>query len=134
MILKIEVARAIEGSARETYPDECCGALLGTGDTATLALPLPNASDEPKQRRFRIRPDDYRRVERRAAEEDLDLLGFFHSHPNHPAMPSAYDLEHAWPNLIYVILSIDGDRAGDLTAWLLSDDRSRLDPVEVSSS
>jgi proteasome lid subunit RPN8/RPN11 len=131
VILPKEIAASMARFAREAYPYECCGALLGTGPTVIHALPIANSSDEPKERRFRIRPQDYQRVERRAEQENLELLGFYHSHPNHPARPSAYDLEHAWPNLIYVILSIDSQRIGELTAWLLSEDRSRFDPVEL---
>ncbi len=131
MILTREIAASIARFARDAYPHECCGALLGTGTTLMHALPLTNSSDEPKERRFRIRPQDYQRVEKRAEQEQLELLGFYHSHPNHPARPSAYDLEHAWPNLIYLILSIDSRAAGALTAWLLSEDRSRFEPVEL---
>lgn len=134
MILAGDAARGIASSAREAYPYECCGALLGSGDRIELALPLPNQSEEPKERRFVIRPDDYRRAELRAAQEGCDLLGFYHSHPNHPAVPSAFDLAHAWPNLTYVILSIHADRAGDLLAWQLKEDRSSFDPVELSIS
>jgi len=134
MILASDAARGIASSARESYPYECCGALLGSGDSIELALPLPNQSEEPKERRFVIRPDDYRRAELRAAQEGCDLLGFYHSHPNHPAAPSAFDLAHAWPNLTYVILSIHADHDGDLRAWQLTEDRSRFEPVELSIS
>jgi len=133
MILTADVARAIEHHARETYPYECCGALVGSDRTVTLALPLANVSDEPKERRFTIRPEDYLRAEKRAAEEGSEVLGIYHSHPNHPAKPSTYDLEHAWPNLIYIILSIDSQRAEAMTAWLLSEDRARFEPVELSA-
>ncbi len=131
MILPNAIVESIARFAREAYPYECCGALLGADALIMEALPIANSSDEPKERRFRIRPEDFQRAERRAEQQQLKLLGFYHSHPNHAAHPSAYDLEHAWPNLIYVILSIDSQRTGDLTAWLLRDDRSRFEPVEV---
>ncbi|HYS53815.1 MAG TPA: M67 family metallopeptidase [Thermoanaerobaculia bacterium] len=131
MILPKEIAESIARFARESYPYECCGALLGTNASVTQVLAIANSSDEPKERRFRIRPQDFQHAERLATQEQLELLGFYHSHPDHPARPSAYDLEHAWPNLIYVILSIDSQQTGELTAWLLSDDRSRFEPVEI---
>ena len=131
MILPKEIAESIARFAREAYPYECCGALLGVDGSVTRALSIANSSEEPRERRFRIRPQDYQHAERRAEQQQLELLGFYHSHPDHPARPSAYDLEHAWPNLIYVILSIDSQRTGELTAWLLSDDRSRFEPVEL---
>jgi proteasome lid subunit RPN8/RPN11 len=126
-----EVARVIRDLARKEYPHECCGALLGNDDAVTEAMALPNATSEEARRRFRILPEDYRRVEARAGATRKDLIGFFHSHPDHPALPSAYDLEHAWPNLIYLIVSVTRSAAGDLTAWKLSEDRSRFEPVHT---
>jgi proteasome lid subunit RPN8/RPN11 len=131
VILPKAIAGSLARFARDAYPHECCGALLGTGSTVVEALPIPNTSDEPKERRFKIRPEDYLHVERHAARQNLEVLGIYHSHPNHPARPSAYDLEHAWPNLTYVILSIDAQHVRDLTAWLLNEDRSRFEPVEL---
>lgn len=132
MILPSDVAVAMTRFAREAYPYECCGALLGSGMTVEMALPIANTSEEPKERRFRILPADYRRVEAQADRHGYELLGFYHSHPDHPARPSAYDLEQAWPNLTYIILSIESNRIDGITAWLLSEDRSRFEPVDLS--
>lgn len=129
MTLTSEVAASIRDLARKEYPHECCGALLGRDDAITELLPLPNATTEEARRRFRIRPEDYRRVEAHAEATRRELLGFVHSHPDHPASPSAYDLEHAWPNLIYLIVTVSRDASGELTAWKLTDDRSEFEPV-----
>ncbi|MXY16470.1 MAG: hypothetical protein F4Y57_05590, partial [Acidobacteria bacterium] len=75
--------------------DECCGALVGRGGLVTEALALPNAEMETARRRFTIAPHDYRAAERRAAEQGAELLGFYHSHQDHPARPASYDLAHA---------------------------------------
>ena len=131
MILPKEIAESIARFAREAYPYECCGALLGADASVSQALPIANSSDEPKERRYRIDAHDFMRALKTAEQKQLEILGFYHSHPNHPARPSAYDLEHAWPNLIYVILSIDSHGAGELTAWRLRDDRSRFEPVDL---
>ena len=127
---------AIRQHGERDYPFECCGLMLGrfetSGKVVAATYPISNArEEEAKRNRFLIRPEELLRGERYAGAKDLDIVGFYHSHPDHPARPSAYDLEHAWPNLIYVILSIDSQRTGELTAWLLSDDRSRFEPVEL---
>ena len=93
------VARAIRAHGEETYPHECCGALVGKDGEVTAAVPLANTTEEGPRRRFLVRPSDYREAEKRAGELGAELLGFYHSHPDHPARPSQYDLDHAWPNL-----------------------------------
>ena len=111
----------------ETYPHECCGALVGRGDAVTDVVALPNTTEEGPRRRFLVRPSDYRLAEQRATELGGELLGFYHSHPDHPARPSQYDLDHAWPTFAYIIVAGGGGRrAGDMTVWFLKDDRSSL--------
>jgi proteasome lid subunit RPN8/RPN11 len=119
----------IRAHAAAVYPDECCGALIGTpdgnGSTRVIdTLPLPNTTEEGARRRFLVRPADYRAAEARAREAGADLVGFYHSHPDHPARPSGYDLDHAWPNLSYVIVSVNKGRPDDVRSWRLLDDRS----------
>lgn len=121
------VVEAIERHGRETYPHECCGALLGTGDRVGEVVPLPNTTEEGPRRRFLVRPSDYRLAERRASEAGAELLGFYHSHPDHPARPSQYDLDHAWPTFAYIIVSVANGRAADMTVWFLRDDRSTFE-------
>jgi proteasome lid subunit RPN8/RPN11 len=88
------------------------------------AFPLGNTTDLERRRRFLIGPDDYRQAEARADATGRTLLGFYHSHPNHPAIPSAFDLDHAWPNLSYVIVSIRDGLADELRSWRLRADRA----------
>ncbi len=121
------VVDAIRRHGEETYPHECCGALLGGGDRAAEIVPLPNTTEEGPRRRFLVRPSDYRLAERRAGDAGLELLGFYHSHPDHPARPSQYDLDHAWPTFAYVIVSVVQGRAADVTVWFLKDDRSTFE-------
>jgi proteasome lid subunit RPN8/RPN11 len=143
-----EVDQAIRRHGQETYPHECCGALLGNTAAGEArvgdVVPLPNTTEEGPRRRFLVRASDYRLAERRAAETGADLLGFYHSHPDHPARPSQYDLDHAWPNFAYVIVSVtghlhestgvdlsrrraEGAKAEDMTVWYLKDDRSSFE-------
>jgi cysteine synthase B len=117
----------IRRHAAAIYPDECCGALIGTRGEITSVLPLDNLSDGEKQRRFLVTPADYQRAEAHAAGQRADLLGFYHSHPDHPAVPSQFDLDHAWPNLSYVIVSVRSGRPEELRSWRLRTDRSAFD-------
>ena len=100
------VGAAIRRHGQETYPHECCGALIGAAGQVTAVVALPNTTEEGPRRRFLVRPSDYRMAEQRAGELGGELLGFYHSHPDHPARPSQYDLDHAWPNFAYVIVAV----------------------------
>ena len=118
---------AIRRHGEQTYPHECCGALIGRDGRVVEAFALPNMTEEGPRRRFLVRPSDYREAERRAAASGAELLGFYHSHPDHPARPSQYDLDHAWPFFSYVIVSVREGAAGDMTSWRLREDRSTFD-------
>jgi proteasome lid subunit RPN8/RPN11 len=125
------VLEAIEQHARDTYPHECCGALIGRGDEVRTAFPLPNTTEEGPRRRFLVRPSDYQQAERAAGDAQLELLGFYHSHPDHPARPSQYDLDHAWPFFSYLIVSVDSGAPVDVRSWRLRDDRSAFDEEAI---
>ena len=90
-------------------------------------------TDEGPRRRFLVTPKDYREAERRAGEVGGELLGFYHSHPDHPARPSQYDLDHAWPFFSYVIVSVREGVSGDMTSWRLREDRSGFDQEDLNS-
>jgi proteasome lid subunit RPN8/RPN11 len=137
-----DLIAAIRAHAERDYPSECCGALLGRAGSApspastkwVLALePVENRREaEAASRRFLITADDYRAIERVAREKSLDVLGFYHSHPDQPARPSEYDREHALPSFSYVIVSVRDGRAGELTSWTLEDDRNAFTPESVA--
>ena len=131
LIMPADVNDAIRRHGEETYPHECCGALVGRSGRVTETVPLPNTTEEGPRRRFLVRPSDYRLAESRAAELGGELLGFYHSHPDHPARPSQYDLDHAWPSFSYVIISVLSGEPGTLTSWRLREDRSQFDPEDV---
>lgn len=131
LALHDDVREAIERHGREAYPNECCGALYGRDGVVTAVHALPNTTDEGPRRRFLVRPEDYREAERRAGALGVDLIGFYHSHPDHPARPSQYDLDHAWPFFSYVIVSVRGGEPQEMTSWRLRDDRSAFDREEL---
>ena len=120
------IAEAIRNHGVETYPNECCGALIGSDGVVTRVAPLPNTTEEGARRRFLVRPSDYTLVEQEAARVAQELLGFYHSHPDHPARPSQYDLDHAFPFFWYVIFSIQQAKPDLMTVWRLADDRSQF--------
>jgi len=131
--LDARVDAAIRAHGSETYPNECCGALIGRDGTVSATLALPNMTDEGPRTRFRVTPNDYRAAERRASELGAELLGFYHSHPDHPSRPSQYDLDHAWPFFLYVIVSVRDGVSGDMTVWRLREDRSAFDQEELNA-
>lgn len=136
------------------YPNECCGVLIGVTngankevrevvplrnlrhdpDLAQELLPVVDPERETERNRFLIDPRDQLRAEKDARARGLDVLGYYHSHPDHPARPSNYDREHAWPFYSYVIVSVHRGSPADLASWGLSEDRSRFDSeiVEVT--
>jgi proteasome lid subunit RPN8/RPN11 len=132
LALASHVNDAIRRHGTQAYPHECCGALIGRDGLVTEAFGLPNTTDEGPRRRFLVRPSDYREAEGRASTLGAELLGFYHSHPDHPARPSQYDLDHAWPFFSYVIVSVREGVAGDMTSWRLRDDRSAFDPEQLT--
>lgn len=135
------------------YPSECCGILLGKADgdqkVVTETVPLPNLRHDPsraqellplddlgretEKNRFLIDPLDQLRVEKDARQRGLDVLGYYHSHPDHPARPSNYDRDHAWPWYSYVIIAVEQGAPKDLTSWMLAEDRSAFgeEPVTI---
>jgi proteasome lid subunit RPN8/RPN11 len=118
------------------YPYECCGLLLGSfapeGKVVRQTYPISNAREESaKRNRFLITPEELMKGERYARQHDLEVVGFYHSHPDSPAVPSQYDLEHAWPTYSYIIVSTSADRANDLFSWEQEADRSRFNQEEI---
>ena len=126
----------IRAHGEAAYPQECCGFLLGAasgGGNRVLALwKTENRHGDDRRRRYHITPADYREADRAARQRKLDVVGFYHSHPDHPARPSPTDLAEAtFPGYTYVIVSIQRGQAAELTAWSLAPDRSRFEPEDV---
>ena len=118
------------------YPYECCGLLLGRYESDAKVVnetyPISNAREESaKRNRFLIEPVELMRGEKYARSKELEVVGFYHSHPDSPARPSQYDLEHAWPTYSYIIVSTRADDATDLFSWEQESDRSRFNQEEI---
>ena len=131
------LADKIRAHGAETYPHECCGALLGRDSELTeqgaprevrSLFPLVNRRDDSPRNRFSVSAEDVRNAEKAASEQGLEVVGWYHSHPDHPAQPSQYDREHAWPWYSYIIVSVENGTPQDMTSWRLNDDREEFSP------
>lgn len=131
----------IRRHAEREYPRECCGLLVGRiedgGRTRVVAetVTVENAWEDGDtiHRRMSITPQDYMRAERRFARQGLGVVGNYHSHPDHPAVPSQFDLEHLapWATMSYIVVSVCEGLATELRSWELEADRSRFNEEEV---
>ena len=139
------LAEKIRAHGVETYPHECCGALLGRDHDAAhpeaarevVALfPLINRRDDSPRNRFSVTAEDVLEADKAAQAQGLEVIGWYHSHPDHPARPSQYDQDHAWPWYSYIIVSVNQGSPQDMTSWRLSDDRQAFssEGIEVRHS
>ncbi len=143
-MIKIEPSTldAIKRHARGDYPRECCGLLIGRiedeGRTRIVVAtyPVSNAwaESEALHHRMLIQPQDYMRAERAFSKQNLGVVGNYHSHPDHPAIPSRFDLEHLapWTTMSYIVVSVYDRRMSELRSWELAADRSRFNEEEIS--
>ncbi len=128
---------AIRQHGETDFPHECCGILIGAfGENGAKqvmeVLPISNArEEEAKRNRFLITAEEMMRGEKLAREQGLDVVGFYHSHPDHPAKPSQFDLDHAWPIYSYIIVSVMAGKSADFTSWELDPDRSEFEAEEI---
>ena len=127
----------IRAHLARVYPDEGCGVLLGRDADGARdvvgIMAFENRREDSPHNRYLIAPEQFLVAERTAREAGLDVIGFFHSHPDHPARPSAFDLEHAWPYYSYLIVSVERGEARAARSFRLADDRSRFEeePLEL---
>jgi proteasome lid subunit RPN8/RPN11 len=153
MVLRVqpEHLAAIRRHAVADYPAECCGILLGQADGESKEIaeivPVPNLRHDPDHaqqlvplehpgqeselNRYLIDPQQQLKTEKNARARGLTVLGYYHSHPDHPARPSEYDRERAWPWYSYVVVSVSAGAAENVQSWVLADDRSRFEPERL---
>ena len=128
------LADEIRRHGEAAYPAECCGAMVGrvegaAKDVLRLSPAVNRRTDDPH--RYLIAPDDLRQLEREVREAGQEIVGYYHSHPDHPARPSAFDAEHAWPWYSYLIVRIDRGRGTDVASWVLDDERPLMHPESL---
>jgi proteasome lid subunit RPN8/RPN11 len=140
MSLRIAAAHAtrIHEHLCRAYPEEGCGVLLGREAAGVRdverVIELDNQRGDSRHNRYVIAPEQFLSAEKDARAAGLDVLGFYHSHPDHPARPSGFDLEHAWPWYSYVIVSVEQGRLGDVRSWRLRDDRAAFEPEPLEQA
>jgi proteasome lid subunit RPN8/RPN11 len=148
MSLKIssELYEQLRAHGEETYPHECCGILLGKADGEAIEVKAliraGNTRTDSAHNRYHIAPQELIKAQREGRQQGLDIVGFYHSHPDHPAQWSSTDFAEAhWFGCAYVITSVDGDKqngAAKITnSFLLGgtseDDKTFVDqPIEIS--
>lgn len=132
-----ELIRQIQMHGERDYPHECGGMLIGyfdgeRGKKIVELLPMENASEEStRHNRVLILPRDVMRAERYARERKLDVIGYYHSHPDDRAVPSQFDLDHALPVWSYIIVSVLRGKAADVRSWEMENDRSKFNEQEI---
>ncbi len=126
LAISSSIKKLLVEDALRTFPDECCGFLLGIENdeqrTIKEIIVVNNAKDGDKRRRFEITPKDYLKAERYAEENNLALLGVYHSHPNHPSIPSEHDRVVAQLFFSYIIIAVRENEFVSLQSWRLNDD------------
>jgi proteasome lid subunit RPN8/RPN11 len=132
--LPSELLERIRQHGWETYPEECCGVMLGRFDRAAgrtqvvrLVPERNQREDEHRHNRYLISPQSVLRADREARAAGLDIVGYYHSHPDHPSRPSDFDRDHAWPDQSYLIVAVAGGEPASVQSWRLRDDRSAFD-------
>lgn len=130
---------AVERHAAAAYPEECCGVLVGRslddgeGHLVERVLSVDNERRDSRGNRYLIHPETVLAAEREARRSGLSIVGYYHSHPDHPAQPSDFDREHAWPGTSYLIVSVHQGRAVDCRSWKLRDDRTAFDEEPLAT-
>jgi len=130
-----ELLDGIRSHGRSTYPEECCGLLLGEAEGTAKSVrdlrAMRNTREDSPKNRYLIDPRELLDAEREARARKLDIVGVYHSHPDHPARPSEFDREHAFPWYSYIVVRVAAGEPGELTSWVLRDDRSAFDAEEI---
>ena len=136
LVLEPRHVNAIRQHGEADYPAEACGLIGGTVEdgrkAAVQLVPLVNQRTDAARNRYLIDPESFRRAQEKLDRDGLEVIGVYHSHPDHPAAPSAFDREHAWPWLSYVIVGVARGRAGEMKSWTLSDDRAAFDEESIT--
>jgi proteasome lid subunit RPN8/RPN11 len=135
LVISSQDLQAIGRHGEATFPEECCGFLIGQAGAETTVveriLPVDNERQDSRHNRYVIEPETVLAAHKEARAAGADVVGYYHSHPDHPSRPSDFDREHAWPGLSYLIVSVMKGRVADARSWRLADDRERFDEETI---
>ncbi len=130
--------QTVSRHAGMSYPDECCGVLIGSASDDTTVvervLSVGNERQDSRHNRYLISPETVLAAHKEARVLGLDVVGYYHSHPDHPAQPSEFDRDHAWPGVSYLIVSVRKRQVVDARSWRLADDRERFDEESIDQA
>ena len=137
LVLRARETEIVHSHLCRTYPEEGCGVLVGRERDGVRevveAVPLENVREDARAQRYLISPEQFLAADRAARDAGLEVLGFYHSHPDHPPEPSRFDREHAWPWYSYLIVSVERGRIARQQAWRLREDRTSFDTEPIES-
>ena len=118
--IKQDILQKILDHARASYPHECCGILLGKMTSPKRIMDAVKAENTNKERavdRYEMNPDELLKIEREARQAGLEVVGVYHSHPDHPSSPSEFDRQRGWPEYSYIIVAVKGGTETEAKSW-----------------
>ncbi|MCR4320525.1 MAG: M67 family metallopeptidase [Candidatus Brocadiaceae bacterium] len=124
----------IKDQVKKSYPYECCGLLIGTDTSEKKVVevrPVQNKNAERTHDRYEIEGKEFVKIDKEASKKGLQIIGIYHSHPDHPAIPSAYDTEHAWAGYSYMIAAVEKGEAIDIRSWLFNEEKKQFEEEEI---
>lgn len=137
LVLGARHVSAIRRHGEADYPAEACGLIGGAVEAerkiVVQLVPLVNRRTDSARNRYLIDPESFRHGEERLERDGLEVIGVYHSHPDHPPVPSTFDREHAWPRLSYVIVGVSRGAASEMKSWVLADDRGSFEEEQITN-
>ena len=124
----------IKDLVKKSYPYECCGLLIGTNTSEKKVVevhPVQNKNAERTHDRYEIEGKEFVKIDKEASKKGLQIIGIYHSHPDHPAIPSAYDTEHAWVGYSYMIAAVEKGEAIDIRSWIFNEEKKQFEEEEI---
>lgn len=125
----------IENQVKKSYPNECCGLLIGTNTSEKRVVevrPVPNKNFERAHDRYVIERKDFERIDKEAVKNGLQIIGVYHSHPDHPPIPSLYDTEHACSWFSYIIVAVEGGEKTDIKSWIFNEEKKLFEEEKIN--
>ena len=127
--------RDIENQAKKSYPNECCGLLIGMNTSEKKVVevrPAQNWNTERSHDRYVIERKEFEKIDKEAVKKGFQIIGVYHSHPDHPAIPSAYDTEHACSWFSYIIVAVEKGETTDIKSWIFNEEKKQFEEEKIS--
>ncbi|KXK30660.1 MAG: hypothetical protein UZ01_01329 [Candidatus Brocadia sinica] len=128
--------REIEEQVKKSYPSECCGLLIGVNTFEKRVVEVRHVQNKNTERthdRYEIEGKEFLKIDREATKKGLQIIGIYHSHPDHPAIPSVFDTEHAWFGYSYMIAAIENGARIEIKSWVFDEEKKQFKEEEIHS-